>query len=225
MKKVYILLSQKKWHDDLFNSLSKNKNQKWIRINQKKDFNFELLQKLKPKFIMIPHWSFIISEKIFTNFNCIVFHMTNLPYGRGGSPLQNLIVRGHKETVISAIKVIKGIDTGPIYLKHKLELDGTALEIFKRSAKIILNMINQIIDKEISPINQSGEVTVFKRRSPELSDISNLESLEEVYNYIRMLDADGYPSAFLETKNLRIEFDKAQLINNKLKSNVTIIKK
>jgi len=86
-------------------------------------------------------------------------------------------------------------------------------------------MINQIIDKEISPINQSGEVTVFKRRSPELSDISNLESLEEVYNYIRMLDADGYPSAFLETKNLRIEFDKAQLINNKLKSNVTIIKK
>ena len=43
--------------------------------------------------------------------------MTDLPFGRGGSPLQNLIVRGYKSTKLTAIKVQSGIDTGDIYLK------------------------------------------------------------------------------------------------------------
>ena len=30
--------------------------------------------------------------------------MTDLPYGRGGSPLQNLIIRGFESTKISAIE-------------------------------------------------------------------------------------------------------------------------
>lgn len=225
MKELYILLSQKKWHDDLFTNLSVNTNQNWIRINDKKNFNFNNLSKLKPKYIFIPHWSFMINKNIFANFHCVIFHMTDLPYGRGGSPLQNLIVKGHTDTVISAIKVEEGFDTGPVYLKHKLSLDDSANEIFKRSSKIILNMINKIIDEEISPIPQSGEITIFKRRVPEQSNMSSLESIEEAYNYIRMLDADGYPPAFLETKHFRIEFKNASLLNKKIKSNVTIIKK
>ena len=64
----------------------------------------------------------IIPKKIYSNYDCIVFHMTDLPYGRGGSPLQNLIVRGHKETKISALNVQSGLDTGDIYLKKKLIL-------------------------------------------------------------------------------------------------------
>ncbi len=58
----------------------------------------------------------ILFQKIFFfNFNCVVFHMTDLPFGRGGSPLQNLISRGIYKTKISAIKVVKEIDAGPIY--------------------------------------------------------------------------------------------------------------
>ena len=43
--------------------------------------------------------------------------MTDLPYGRGGSPLQNLILKGKKTTKITAFKMIDKIDAGPIYLK------------------------------------------------------------------------------------------------------------
>ena len=46
--------------------------------------------------------------------------MTDLPYGRGGSPLQNLIARGFLETKISAILVEKQLDAGPVYLKMEL---------------------------------------------------------------------------------------------------------
>ena len=71
--------------------------------------------------------------------------MTDLPYGRGGTPLQNLIIRGHSETMISAIRCEKKIDAGPVYLKKKLSLDGTAEKIYLRAYKIIEKMIFEII--------------------------------------------------------------------------------
>ncbi len=72
--------------------------------------------------------------------------MTDLPFGRGGSPLQNLIVRGHKQTKISAIKVVEAMDAGDVYLKEELDLYGTADEIFMRASKIVFKkMIPQIL--------------------------------------------------------------------------------
>ncbi len=223
----YILLSEKKWHIKLFEFIKqKRSSENWTLINNKEDFNLEKLNQINPKKIFIPHWSYIIPQQIYNNFECVVFHMTDLPYGRGGSPLQNLIVKGHKKTKITALKVEKGLDTGGIYLKKDLSLDGTAQEIFERSSLIIGEMIVDILDKNIVPIPQKGTATVFKRRTPEMSNISNLKTIDEVYDYIRMLDAEGYPHAFIENDNFKFIFTKAKNINNKtIEANVRIIKK
>ena len=68
--------------------------------------------------------------------------MTDLPYGRGGSPLQNLIQRGHNTTMLTALRCNEGCDTGDIYLKRSLSLCGTAEEIFIRADTIIEQMID-----------------------------------------------------------------------------------
>jgi methionyl-tRNA formyltransferase len=141
----YILLSEKEWHKILFENLRKeNSTSNWVLIDSVEDFNIKNLEEIKPDKIFIPHWSRIIPSSIFLNFECIVFHMTDLPYGRGGSPLQNLIIRGHKVTKLSAIKVDEGIDTGGVYLKRSLSLTGTAKEIFLSAIPIIENMILNI---------------------------------------------------------------------------------
>lgn len=222
----FILLSTKPWHDDLFKRLEIRTDETWLRVYHKEDFTFDNLKEFKPETIFIPHWSYIIPDEIFSNFKCIVFHMTNLPYGRGGSPLQNLIVRGHKNTMISALRVEKGIDTGPIYLKKPLSLDGTAQEIFMRASKVIEKMIHQIIDDKITPKKQTGEPVIFKRRKPQDSLMNGLQELMDVYDYIRMLDADGYPSAYFETEYFKIEVTKASLDNQeRIEANVRISKK
>ena len=222
-----ILLSEKKWHKDLFLQLKITfPNYNWIHIDNKIDFNSKQLEFYKPIKIFIPHWSYIIPHEIFINYECIVFHMTDLPYGRGGSPLQNLIVRGHKETKISALKVEDGIDTGFIYLKKTLQLNGTAHEILLRSSAIIEEMIFEILNDDLKPVPQVGIVEIFKRRKPEESNIAHLENLEQVYDYIRMLDGEGYPNAFLEFGKFKIEFSNA--IHNsehEILANVRIIKK
>ena len=140
--------------------------------------------------------------------------MTDLPYGRGGSPLQNLIIRGFESTKISAIRVQDGVDTGDIYLKNDLELHGSAYDIFKRGNIIINNMIVKILKKRIDPVPQNGKVTLFKRRKPEQSNIEKLRTINKVYDYIRMLDADGYPKAYIENNTFKFEFSGAKLTDN-----------
>jgi methionyl-tRNA formyltransferase len=224
----YIVLSEKIWHEDLFQILKeKYHNDSWLLINRKEEFNISNLQFHQPTKIFIPHWSHIIPKEIYENYECLVFHMTDLPFGRGGSPLQNLIVRGFKSTKISAIKVEKGIDTGPVYLKRELNLEGTATTIFKRSTSVIKEMIFQIIDQNIKPIAQFGEITEFKRRKPEESNMMDLNELDQVYDYIRMLDCEGYPNAYVETKNFKIEFFNADLKTNEktITAHVRIVKK
>ena len=61
---------------------------------------------------------------------------------------------------------------------------------------------------------------------PKDSNISELNEVEDIYDYIRMLDAEGYPKAFIETKNFKFEFNAAEKAdNNSLTANVRIIKK
>ncbi|WP_127844453.1 formyltransferase family protein [Psychroflexus aestuariivivens] len=224
--KNYILITEKSWHKKMFEHLSQRPNEKWVLIDEKSLFNIEYLNKIEADKIFIPHWSYIIPKPIWSKYECVVFHMTDLPFGRGGSPLQNLIVRGYESTKISALKVDEGIDTGDIYCKENLSLLGTASQIFKRSVPIITNMIERIIDHNLEPKQQKGTSVTFKRRKPEDGKMNNIDELEKVYDYIRMLDGEDYPPAFIETDNLRIEFTNAELSeNSQIKANVRILKK
>lgn len=191
-------------------------------ISRSQELEGDWLEKLLPEWIFFPHWSEIIPKKIHDNYRCVVFHMTDLPYGRGGSPLQNLIVRGHKETKISAIKCVTQLDAGDIYLQKPLSLDGTAEEILQRASSIITGMIEEIIRTNPSPIPQHGEVTTFVRRKPIDGDISELDAVEKIHDYIRMLDGDGYPPAFIELNKMRLEFTHSSLINGSIEAKVKI---
>lgn len=209
-----IICTLKSWNIEYARQLSHERSligdRVWI-ITNKADLRNEILNDIQPDYIFFPHWSYIISDDIYNNFECIVFHMTDLPYGRGGSPLQNLIVRGHKNTKISALRVEKELDAGPIYLKHDLSLDGSAEKIYKRASKIVFTeMIPEILESKTVPIPQQGEAVVFPRRKKEQSDLKDCSSLQEFYDYIRMLDAEGYPHAFIQFGNIRIEFEDAK---------------
>jgi len=196
-------------------------------ITNKDELTKENIKKLNPKYIFFPHWSWIIQKEIYNTYECIVFHMTDLPFGRGGSPFQNLIVRGIYDTKISALRVDGGLDSGAIYLKEDFNIAvGSAEENFIKLSNIIFNkMIPKFLDKTLTPIKQIGEVVSFKRRKPEDSNIELLsqKSIVKIYDFIRMLDADGYPKAFISLENFKIEFSEVHLKNNKLVGRFEVI--
>jgi methionyl-tRNA formyltransferase len=223
----YIILSEKKWNKDLVEFGNSNfPNTVWTLIENNKMFTLSELNKINPKKIFVPHWSYKIPEEIFNKYECVLFHMTDLPFGRGGTPLQNLIYLGYNKTKISAIRVENGIDTGPVYLKKDLELNGSGREIFIRSNEVIKTMIFEIISENLKSTPQVGEPYFFKRRKKEDGNLDKTNSIEEFYNFIRMLDIDGYPPAYLEFGNFRLEFSRASLLEKEIIiSDVRITKK
>ena len=218
----YIVVTTKEWHIKAFKKSISKFEGRWTLFTEKEQFNFEEVRRINPKYIFFTHWSWMVDKEITDNYNCICFHPTDLPYGRGGSPLQNLIVHKHKETKISAFRMNEEVDGGDIYFKQDLTLTGSAHEIFKRMANICTQMINFIITSNPEPIPQSGQVKVFVRRIPQQSIITDNMSMQELYDHIRMLDAPTYPKAFLNHGSCRIEFSDACIKNRKLTARVSI---
>lgn len=190
-------------------------------LTEKEDVALGKLEEYQPDYIFFPHWSYIIPQEVYETFECVVFHMTDLPYGRGGSPLQNLIIREKKETKISAIRVVKELDAGPIYFKENLSLEGSAEEIFERASDIIFSqMIPIFFERKVMPKEQEGEPVLFTRRKPFESEIPQEATQRKIYDYIRMLDAEGYPHAFIKYGENILEFTNAEIVDGALRANV-----
>ena len=83
------------------------KKKNFYLIEREKLLSSRYIEKLRPSKIFVLHWNKMIPSKIYQKFETIIFHMTDVPFGRGGSPLQNLIIRGYKISKLSAIKCTK----------------------------------------------------------------------------------------------------------------------
>jgi methionyl-tRNA formyltransferase len=115
------------------------------------------------------------------------------------------------------------LDGGPVYVQEELRLDGSAEEIYTHATYLSAQMIRWIIEHQPEPRPQEGEPTIFKRRSPSESRIPSMASLEALYDFIRMLDAEGYPHAFLEHESFRYEFRRATLSGGHITADVKIV--
>lgn len=220
-----IIVTIKPWNINLFKKKIKRLKGKWIIISKPSELTLKKLKRYNINNIFFVHWSKIVSSRIYKKYNCISFHMTDLPYGRGGSPLQNLIVRNKKATKISAFIMNNKLDSGDlISIKKKtLPLDGSAQQIYERSSKIIFEMIKEIINmKKIISFKQKGRVTKFKRLSNNSEINTNIRQLDKIYDHIRMLDAKTYKNAFIKKEKLKITFSNVKKMKNKLKTNITI---
>ncbi|MCR9191721.1 MAG: methionyl-tRNA formyltransferase [Gammaproteobacteria bacterium] len=219
---THFIASQRPWNAELAGRLAQRTGQQFMLIQKEQELSIEHLTTINPRYIFFPHWSKKIEKQVWQNYESIIFHMTDVPYGRGGSPLQNLIMRGHKDTVISALRCVEDLDAGDVYLKYPLSLHGSASEIFYRADRVIEEMIVEILETQPHPQPQSGEATPFKRCKPENSNLIDANTLSDVFDKIRMLDADGYPSAFLTVGNFKLEFTHAEENTDHVRAMVNI---
>lgn len=209
----YIVASSRDW----FRSHPKScefKSLNIIEIFNKEELTLERLRKVNPRYIFFPHWNWKVKPEIFKQYECVVFHTAPLPYGRGGSPIQNLIIRNIKKSPVCALKMTEVLDGGPIYDSIDIELDGTICEILARASLAIEALILKICKEEPRPSEQSGEIEVFKRLKYSDNELKTFHTPEEIYDRIRMVDGAGYPKAYINFGNHKIEFSEARLKNN-----------
>lgn len=226
-KNNYLIATIKSWNiDNAKEFINQDTTNNWGLITDKKDLTPGAIKEIDPKYIFVTHWSWKIPGEIWKNYETVIFHPTDLPYGRGGTPFQNLIIREIYDTKLTAFRAVEDYDAGPIYLKRDFNMaKGSIQEIAQRASQIYFKeMIPEIIAKEMEPIPQEGEVVQFKRRKPADSDMGGLVSEDvskrQLYDFIRMLDGEGYPLAYLPTQNGKLEFSNAELKEGCLETKV-----
>lgn len=151
------------------------------------------------------------------------FHLGRLPQHRGGSPLQNLVARGYETAPLNALRLDLSdeIDGGPIILAHEVSLLGGAEEVYLRVDRGAVDIIGLILGAprlldEAEPQDADKYDgwpcdEPFVRRTPAQSRLPAGLHLSGVHNHVRMLDAEGYPRAFVEVDGYRIEFARSAL--------------
>ncbi len=222
---TYVVAAVKPWNIKIYNEKIKHYPGVWRLITEPEQLAEENIKRPRPEYIFFPHWNHIVPDEILAMTNCVCFHETDLPYGRGGSPIQNLIARGHKETMITALKMTSELDAGPVYLKRPLSLEGLAEEIFIRSSHIVAEMIKTIIMETPDPIEQAGEPFLFKRRVPTQSKVPlELDHYEELFDHVRMLDAFDYPRAYIVYGGFKYELSRPSLRTDGIHADVHITK-
>jgi len=216
----FIIITKKKWDLNNFKNLSKN-------ILVLDDINLVKIKRIKPKIIFFIHWSKFVSQNIFKKYLCIQFHASNLPKGRGGSPIQNQILLNIKNTKISAFKISEILDSGPICLQDNLSLKGNAIDILRRMETKSIQMIKKIVKKKILVFKeQKGKPSFFQRRKPSESkiNVNKTRTINKLYDFLRMLDAPGYPNAFIKLNKFKFIFNDIKINKNKIDAKVKITK-
>ena len=191
-------------------------------LSSPKKLTISYLKRKKPEIIFFPDWSWIIPNEIISNYKCICFHESNLPKFRGGSPIQNQIIRGITKTKTTAFIMNEKIDAGDIILQKNLSLEGSIQEIFSRMYENDYSLILKIINGKYKRRKQSGKPTTYSRRKPKESELKSLNhSVNYLYNFIRMLE-DPYPNAFIRIGKQKLVFKKAIYNNKKLSVEVKL---
>ena len=208
------------WHKSLFGLLKQNKAHKWMLVKPEDGLEKSLLV-FKPDFVFFFRWHSVIPKQIVERFVCIGFHPTNLPFGRGGSPLQNLLLKGIYRTKLSAFRITERLDEGPVYLKRNFDLSsGSCQFLYDYMGLVNAEMMLEIIENGLKPVPQKGRVVVFKRRVPSQSELPSNLGLRNFFDFVRMLDGEDYPKAFLNLGGLRLEFSEAALKTNCVEAKV-----
>ena len=105
----------------------------------------------------------------------INIHFSLLPKYRGASPIQAAILNNDTKTGVSIMKMIKGMDEGPVYYLHDVEILGMDsrrdLENKLTSLCIqnIVNDLNNIFSKRVIPIEQNNADVSYCKKIDKLS--------------------------------------------------------
>ena len=200
------LVGYRQWALEIYDNISNQSNlskHEFLRINSHEQFLEKDIVNFKPDYILFYGWSWIISETLINNFQCVMLHPSPLPKYRGGSPIQNQIINGETDSAVTLFLMDKGIDTGPIIQQESISLKGSLKEIFERIIEVGTRLTLCIFeDNFVLEAQDHSKATYYKRRNETESEIT-IEELEHrdslyLYNKIRMLQ-EPYPRAFIKT--------------------------
>lgn len=140
-------------------------------------------------------------KRLDLNKKNLVVHESNLPNGKGWSPVTWQVIEGKKEIQMTLFEANDSIDSGEIYLKKSMQLNGDELlkDIKDLQGKITNELIIDFLKlyPNISGVQQSGDETFYRKRTSSDSELDINKTILEQFNLLRVCDNDRYPAFFI----------------------------
>lgn len=131
---------------------------------------------------------------------CLVIHASDLPQGRGWSPLVWQILEGRNDITVSLLEADEPVDSGAIWHKIQIHFEGHELcdEIYSVLFEAELKLMDYALDNLESayPVPQKGEASYYPRRTPEDSCLDVQRSIADQFDLLRVADNKRYPAYF-----------------------------
>lgn len=143
-------------------------------------------------------------EKIFkdlgANKHNLVVHESDLPKGKGWSPVTWQVLEGVKKIPVTLFEADEAVDSGVIYNQAFMELEGHELleEIKHLQGVVTKELIISFVKKYPNNIgtDQEGEESFYERRRPVDSQLDVNKSIADQFNLFRVSDNRRYPAWF-----------------------------
>lgn len=131
----------------------------------------------------------------------LVIHASDLPHGRGWSPLVWQVLEGRNRIAVTLLEAADQVDRGPIWHQVWLDLEGHELvdELHAALFDAELDLMDYAVAqaRQIRPRPQAEAVgKPYRRRTPEDSRIDPDRNLAEQFDLLRVADPDRYPAFF-----------------------------
>jgi len=136
--------------------------------------------------------SFLVSNEL-----VLVVHESDLPCGKGFSPVQWQILEGKNEIPVCLFEAVEKVDSGDVFERDMIYLDGTELldEIRAKQAVVTTALIQRFLEKY--PQNprspQSGKESFYRRRTIQDDQLHPDRTIKEQFNLLRIANNDQYP--------------------------------
>lgn len=130
----------------------------------------------------------------------LVVHASDLPKGRGFSPLTWAILNGEHCLTVKLLEAAKDVDAGDIYETGLIQFEGHELlpELRRKLGDETVALCLSYLSSEKPPIGvkQQGSPTWLKRRTPEDSRLDPEKTILSQINLLRVVDNEAYPAFF-----------------------------
>jgi methionyl-tRNA formyltransferase len=137
----------------------------------------------------------------------VVIHESDLPNGRGWSPVAWGVLAGESRFVVSLIECAEQIDSGRILKQAEFHLEGHELadEIAAARDAVRLKLIEWAATFALHTegVEQVGEATFHRRRMPQDSRLDPEKNIAEQFDLLRICE-DRFP-AFFDLRGHRYE--------------------
>ena len=199
IKKVGVLTSSSSWFlpyaKEFVNIL------RWLDFNVCLFTHHSEIKKSLDVLFILSYFNKVPKNVLKLNRFNLVVHGSDLPKGKGWSPIFWQILEGKNKIPIVLFEATEEIDAGRIYLKDFIELEGHELhdEIREKQAHKTIEMCLKFLRKypDLVPKEQEGEESFYPRRTPADSELDVDRTIREQFNLLRIVDNENYPAFFV----------------------------